>query len=240
MGVAGALRRALHPTLWAGLFTLMTLPALAEDPGTVTTRATARDRLANTVADVALGVDAHARTLAEVQAALGAGSTKLSAYIKTTGAERTRTQAVQVQPELEQNPARGQAPGIVGYAGHVAVEFRIEAERLGPVLTEALKQGATTIDGTTLRPSETELDLARRRLAAEATRIALAEALAVAEAAGRRVGAVRAIVVDGAGQQFVPRPMMARMAAPPAAIATDAGDSEVTSSVTVTQALIEP
>ena len=36
-----------------GLVCLLAAPALADEPGTVTTRATARDRLPTTVADVA-------------------------------------------------------------------------------------------------------------------------------------------------------------------------------------------
>ena len=220
-----------------GLVCVLAGPALADEPGTVTTHATARDRLPNTVADVSLGIDARARTLTEVQAALALGSTKLSAYLKAVAAERTRTQAVQIEPVLDQAPQRGQPPGIVGYAGHIVVEFRFDADKVGPILTESLNQGANTIGGTTMRPREAELDAARQRLAAEATRMALAQARTVADAAGRKVGVIRSITVDGAAMPGGPRLMMARAAAP---VAAEAGDSEITASVTLTQALIEP
>ena len=108
------------------------------------------------------------------------------------------------------------------------------------VLTDALKRGANTIDATSLGPRESEMDAARQRLAASATRIALDKARAVADAAGRRVGAIRSIVLDAPPPSPGPRPMMARVAAAPASFATDAGDSEVTATVTLTQALIEP
>lgn len=216
---------------------LLAGPAFADEAGTVTTHATARDRLPNTVADVSLGVDVRGRTLGEVQAALAVGSTKLSAYLKSVAAERTRTQAVQIEPVLEQNPARGQAAGIVGYAGHIAVEFRFDADKVGPILTESLNQGANTIKGTTMRPREAELDAARQRLAAEATRMALTQARTVAEAAGRRVGSIRSIVVEDAALAGGPRMLLARAAAP---VAAEAGDSEISASVTLSQSLIEP
>ncbi len=221
---------------------LLAAPVHAEEPGTVTTHATARDRLANTVADVTLGVEARGRTLAEVQDALTAGSGKLLPFLAGAGAERTRTDAVQVQPELDLDAPRGQPSRIVGYSGRVSVGFQVAPDKLGAILGGALDHGANTVDGTTLHPREAELDAARRRLATEATRVALEQARAVAEAAGRRLGAARSIAVDPT-PGTTPRYGMMRAAAPMAAaapLATEAGDSEVTASVTVTMALIEP
>ena len=220
---------------------LLAGPACAEEPGTVTTHATARDRLANTVADVALGIEAHGRTLAEVQTGLSAGSGKLVAYLARAGAERTRTETVQVQPEFDRNAPRGQPPGIVGYSGQVTVSFQTTSDKLGTILGGALGNGANTVDATTLHPRAEDVDAARRRLATEATRTALEQASAVAEAAGRRLGTARSISVDPA-PRFASRPAMMRAAAAPIAapIATEAGDSEVSASVTVTMALIEP
>ncbi len=222
---------------------LLPVSARAEEPGTVTTHATARDRLANTFADVLLGVEAHGRTLADVQGALSASSSRLTTFLSGNGAERTRTESVQVQPDLDPNATRGQPPRIVGYSGQVTVAFGIAPDKLGPVLSGALANGANTVDGTTLHPREAELDAARRRLATEATRVALEQASAVAEAAGRRLGAARSITVDPA-PGFAPRPGLMRAAAAPmpagAPISTVGGDSEVTASVTVTMALIEP
>lgn len=211
-------------------------------PGTVTTHATARDRLPNTVADVTLGIEAHARTLPEVQATLGNNSTQLLAYLRTTGAERTRTQGVNVRPDLDPNPARGQPARIVGYSGDMSVAFQIEAGKLGDVLGEALGHGANTVQDTTMHPRQTEMDGKRHELAAAATRQAVEEARVVVEAAGRHLGAFRAVNVDTPTPN-APRSMLVMAAAAPAMakpIATEAGDTEITSTVTVTIALIEP
>ena len=205
---------------------------------TVTTHATARDRLANTVADVQLGVEARGRTLAEVRAMLDAGTTPLKAYLDGAGVEQLRTQAVTIRPELDA-PAPGRVSRITGYSGRVSVVFVVEASKLGVVLAESLAKGANTIDNAALHPRQAEVDASRNRLAAEATRLALEQARAVAEAAGRRAGPVRSIEVDAA--PGFPRPLMARAAVTAApAIATEAGDSEVNATVTMTVTLLEP
>lgn len=241
------MQKSTPPSRTAATLALILLAApafAADDTPTVTTHGTARDRLPNTVADVQLGIETRGRTVAEVQAALATGSAPLIAFLRTTSAERTRTEGVSVDPELDPNPIRGQPPRILGYAGRLSVSFQIEAAKLGPVLTDALGHGANTIQGIAQHPREAEVDAARLRLAAAATRIALDLARAVAEAAGMKPGPPRQITVDGA--QSYPR---ARMAAPamlmaaapaPPQIATESGDSEVTATVTATITLLPP
>jgi uncharacterized protein YggE len=222
-------------------------PALAQapQPGTVSTQATARTQLANTVADVVLRVEARGTNLAEVQQALSTGSASLVAYLKTTAAQQTRTEGVRVDPQLEQNSNRGQPVRIVGYAGQVSVAFQIEAGALGSVLGEALGHGANAVSQTSLHPRQAEIEAARQALAIQATTQALGDAKAVAEAAGRHLGAVRSILVGSA----VPGPVRYAMAAAPAPsmfastaapIATEAGESEVSATVNVVISLIEP
>ncbi len=216
---------------------LAAAPASAQEPPTVTTHGLARDRLPNTVADASIAIEARGRTGAEVQAALAAGSGPLLAWLGTTGAERIRSQGPTLRAELD--PTRTGAARVVGYTGRLGVTFTLEAAKLGPVLTEALNRGANTIEGAALRPREAELDGARNRLAAAATVIALDQARAVAEAAGLRAGPVRALVVDPSQPVF--RPMMARAnTAAAAPIETEAGDTEVTATVTATVALVQP
>ncbi len=216
--------------------------APARPPGTVTTSSTARERLANTVADVAFGIQVHAATVAGVQAALASGSSQLGAYLKSVNAGETRTQDVSVVPELDQRAAAGQPPKVVGYSGHMTLALQVEALALGDVLGGALEHGANQIERTDLHPRIAEMEARHSALAARATRIALDEARAVAAAAGRQVGAVRSLVVES-GQAMGPRPVMLRaMGAPMASapISIEAGDSEVSATVTVTMALIEP
>lgn len=217
-------------------------PAVAPlAPPTITTSATARDRLPNTVADVSVGVDARAPTAAEVQAQLSAASGPLLAALKAARADRVRTQGVSLRPEVEPNPPRGQQGRVVGYAGRLGVVFQVEAERVGALVSEATARGANVIESVSLHPRESEVAAARTRLATEATRTALAEARAVAEATGLKPGLVQSVSVEPAGQPFLrAMPMAVAQAAAPAPMAIEAGDSEVAVSVTVVMTLTVP
>ena len=210
-------------------------PAMAQETATVTAHGAARDRLENTVADVRLGVEAQAPAAPEVQKALTSGLTPLLAYLQGASLARLRTSGLMIQPTPQ--PVPGQPPQSAGFTGRASVSFQVEAGRLGAVLDGALGHGANTVDGLALRPRESEMDAARNRLAAEATRTALAQAKAVAEAAGLRLGPVKSIAIEPG--QGVPRLMMAR-AASAGPMPTEAGDSEVGASVTITAALVPP
>ncbi len=228
--------------LWTGavLACLLAGPGLAqEQPGFVTTHATARARLANTVADVAVGIEAHARALGSVHAMLAQRADGLMTYLRGEKVERLATEQVAVTPETES--VRGGPDRISGYAGQMRVTFRVAADRLDSVLGGALEKGANTLESTSLTPRETEFDAARQQLAADAVRTALAQARAVAEAAGGRLGAIRRIEVDpGPGfARSLARPAPAMRAASAAPIATEAGETAAEATVEVTVTLLE-
>jgi hypothetical protein len=63
-----------------------------------------------------------------------------------------------------------------------------------------LANGASSVDRTDFTPTEDEIAGARRQLSADATRNAMAQADAIAKAAGMRVVSVRDIEVDEAGE----------------------------------------
>ena len=224
---------------------LVSGPVWAQAPaeraqGTITTHATARGRLVNTVADVSIGVEAHAATVAATQAALSSGSAKLMGYLRQQGVERLRTDQLSITPRTFTD--KGKPDRIVGYDGSVQASFRAPAERLDAVVAGALVNGGNNLERTAILPRETEVDAERARLAAEAAKIALSQAEAVAGATGRRLGAIRQIEVDPGQDVMPPPPMMrAAMAMPvaPAPVATAAGDVEVTASVSVTVNLVE-
>lgn len=222
---------------------LLAGPAWADAPGSISTSATARARLSNTVAEVILAVQAQSPELAGVEKTLGAGSERLMTFLRGAGVERLRTQGVSVLPDID--GSKGGANRIVGYSGQVRVTFRMSAERLGAVVAGALQNGANSVESTVLQPSEAALEGSRRELETEAVRQALADAKAVAEAAGRKLGAMQEITIgqEGSGPyRQLPMRMSAAMpvgAAPPP-IATEAGETPVAATVSIKVALIEP
>ena len=201
--------------------------------GKINLEATARKRLPNTAADVVLGIQVEGRNGDAVSSSLAQKSQTLVEYLKKQGVERLRTENVNFQPQVESPP--NQPDKIVGYTGTANVSFRTTADKLGTVLSGSLDNGANTVSQTQFTPSESEIDAARRDLAIDATKTALARADAVAEAAGLRVVKVEAINVAGE-ENVVPLQFAAKVegglrAARP--VQTVSGEQEVSVRVSV-------
>ena len=143
-----------------------------------------------------------------------------------------------MEPQTEAQP-NGRAR-IVGYSGHLSVSFRTTPQQLPVLLAGSLEHGANTIIQTMFVPRESEIDATRQELAVEATKMALAQAEAVAKAANVRVTAIREINVAPEGGVV---PLVRQSAQGPAAtamnrtIATEAGEQELSVRVTVRTAI---
>ena len=152
-------------------------------------------RIPNTVVDVVVGVSASGRDLPEVQRTLAGQSNKLLAYLKGQQVERLITTQVSFAPDT-----RSQKSGpekTVGYDGSARVSFRAKPDRVADLLAGVLANGANTIESTNFTPTEEEIAAARRHLSEDATKTAIAQADAIAKAAGMKVVSIRNISVDG-------------------------------------------
>ena len=199
--------------------------------GKISLESTANKRLPNTVADVVLAIQLTGRTMDSVSSSLAQHSQTLLDFLRQQGVERLRTEQVSYEPETQ--PVKGGPDQIVGYSGYASVSFRTVPEKLGALLTGALENGANTVSQILFSPSESETDAARRDLAIEATKAALARADAIARAVGERV--VRIESIDVAPEQgILPLSFRAAKAEVPAAsIPTVAGEQEVSVRVSV-------
>ena len=206
----------------------------------ISTHATAHRRLPNTVADVSVAIETEGKTVAMVTKVLASKSQDLTSYLKREGADRLTTDQVSV--ETKTHTVKGGPDTIVGYSGRLSVSFRSTPEKVSELIGGALAAGANTLQQVTFSPREEELDAARQQLATAATRTAVAQAEAVAQAAGARITGVREIIVDP--ENATMRPMsdslqssraatFASAAAAPVPIATSAGDQDVSISVEV-------
>ncbi|HEY3988022.1 MAG TPA: SIMPL domain-containing protein [Acidobacteriaceae bacterium] len=210
----------------------LTLPVNA---GIVSTSATAHRRIPNTVADVSVGIQTQGVDAASVSRDLAQRSQTLLDWLRTQGAERLATDQISFQPQTHEEK-NGQQK-IVGYTGSTSVSFRTTPEKVGAILSGVLDHGANTIQQTSYAPKEEEQDSVRKELAQEATRTAVAQAEAVATAAGTHVIGVREVNVEPSGI-IRPMPMMrmqamAGAAAAPPPMATEAGEQDVSVNVSV-------
>jgi hypothetical protein len=198
------------------------------------THATAHTRLPNTIADVSVSIQTDGSTVAGVSKALAEQSQQLLTYLRSQHAERLATEQVSVDPKT--HTPKGGPDQIVGYSGRSNVTFRAPINEVSDLITNALAHGANTLESVNFQPREEEAEAARRALATEATKTAMAQAEAIAKAVGIRVASIHEITVDPNGGYSPIRPMMAmaqRMSVggPLAKIDTEAGEQEV--SITV-------
>jgi uncharacterized protein YggE len=160
----------------------------------IETHATSEIRIPNTVVDVVVGVSASGKDLTEVQRSLADQSNKLLAYLRGQQVERLITASVGFTPDTRSQKS---APGkTVGYDGIARVSFRTKPERIADLLAGVLTNGADAIRSTHFMPTEEEIAVARRKLSEEATKAAIAQANAIAQAAGLRVVSIRNVNVD--------------------------------------------
>jgi uncharacterized protein len=209
----------------------LTLPVNA---GIVSTSATAHRRIANTVADVSVGIQTQGTDAAPVSRDLAQRSQTLLEWLRGQGAERLATDQISFQPQTHEEKSGQQK--IVGYTGSTSVSFRTTPEKVGAILSGVLENGGNTIQQTSYAPKEEEQDKVRKELAQEATRTAVAQGAAVAEAAGTHVIGVREVSVEPSGIMR-PMPMMRMsvnaMAAPAPAMGTEAGEQDISVNVSV-------
>jgi uncharacterized protein len=220
------------PFAYAQQTSELTLPVNA---GIVSTSATTHRRIPNTVADISVGIQTQGADAASVSRDLAQRSQSLLDWLRGQGAERLATDQISFQPQTHEEKSGQQK--IVGYTGSTSVSFRTTPEKVGAILSGVLDHGANTIQQTSYAPKEEEQDKLRKELAQEATRTAVAQGNAVAEAAGTHVIGVREVNVEPSGI-IRPMPMM-RMSMGAAAqsvpMATEAGEQDI--SVTVSAKL---
>jgi hypothetical protein len=209
----------------------LTLPVNA---GLVSTSATAHRRIPNTVADVSVGIQTQGVDAASVSRDLAQRSQTLLEWLRGQGAERLSTDQISFQPQTHEEK-NGQQK-IVGYTGSTTVSFRTTPEKVGAILSGVLDHGANTIQQTSYAPKEEDEDKVRKELAQEATRTAVAQGEAVANAAGTHVIGVREVNVEPSGGIMRPMPMM-RMSMGAATkeipMAGEAGDQDISVTVSV-------
>jgi uncharacterized protein YggE len=222
---------ALSPALARAQANELTLPVSA---GLVSTSATAHRRLPNTVADVSVGIQTQGADAASVSRDLAQRSQTLLTWLRGQGAERLATDQISFQPQTHEEKSGQQK--IVGYTGTTTVSFRTTPAKVGDILSGVLEHGANTIQQTTYAPTEDEQDKVRKELAQEATHTAVAQGEAVAAAANTHVIGVREVNVEPSGI-IRPMPMMRmqsfEMKAAAPAMATEAGDQDISVNVSV-------
>jgi len=153
-------------------------PAFAQDKPLRTLSVTGRgiENVQTTIAQVRLGVEVQGKTAKEVQQTVAQRSAAVVALLKSRNVERLETTGINLNPSYQDNNGK---PQVTGYIGSNIVSFRIATERAGTILDEAVKAGASRIEGVSFVATDQALNTAQQQALREAVQDAQIQARAI-------------------------------------------------------------
>lgn len=172
---------------------------------TLTVSGSGVERIATTMSQIQLGVEIQGKTAQEVQEELARRSSAVVELLRSRNVEKLQTTGIQLNPvySYEDNVQR-----LKGYSGTNTVSFRVANERAGSILDDAVKAGATRIDGVSFTASETAIATAQKQALREATQDAQEQADAVLSVLNLSRKDIVNIQINGATP---PSPMLVRL-----------------------------
>ncbi|AFY65331.1 SIMPL domain-containing protein [Geitlerinema sp. PCC 7407] len=220
--------------LTLGILTLVCMsPAIAQEKllRTLTVTGRGSEMVQTSIAQVRLGVEVQGKSAQEVQAEVARRSSAVVDLLKSRRVDKLETTGISLTPVYNySNDTRT----LEGYAGTNIVSFKVPTEQAGALMDDAVKAGATRIDGVSFEAAEPAMDNARKTALQEATQDAREQADTVLAALGLRSQEIVNIQVD----QAVPPPPMPLAYARDAKLANESmpvmgGEQEVQASVTL-------
>ncbi|MBW4563000.1 MAG: SIMPL domain-containing protein [Mojavia pulchra JT2-VF2] len=191
------------------------------------------ETIPTTLTQVNLGVEIQGKTAQEVQQEAARRSSAVVALLKSRNVEKLRTTGISLNPVYSYT---NNVQRITGYAASNIVSFRIPTDKSGTLLDEAVKAGATQIQGISFVASDEAITAARQQALKEATQEAQQQADAVFSALGFKSKEVVSIEVNNASTPPPPilmRAEAAKVANADASTPVVGGEQEVEASVTL-------
>jgi uncharacterized protein YggE len=159
-------------------------------------------RIPTTLTQVQLGVEIEGKTAAQVQQEVARRTSAVVDFLRSRQVERLQTAGISLQPNYQYSNNQRR---LVGYVGTNTVSFRLQTEQVGALLDEAVKAGATRIDGVSFAATEEAIATAQKEALRQATADAQQQAGAVLGALNFTAKEVVSIQVGGAN---IPQPRM--------------------------------
>lgn len=176
---------------------------------TITVTGRGVESIPATIAQVSLGVEAQGKTAQEVQQEVARRSSAVVELLRSRNVEKLQTTGIRLNPNYSY---QNNVQRLVGYTAVNTVSFRIDTERVGNLLDEAVKAGATRIDGISFVAADSAIAKAQEQALQEATLDAQRQANAVLATLNLKPEEVVNIQVNGAVAP--PPPPIAFRAAP--------------------------
>lgn len=156
-------------------------PALPQERNlrTLTVTGQGKEMVTTTLAQVRLGVEAQGKTANAVQEEVARRSNSVVSLLKNRQVEKLETTGINLQPNYRYDDGK---QTLIGYIGSNIVSFRVATEKAGPIMDEAVKAGASRIDGISFVATDAAIATAQKAALRDATREAQEQAETVLSA----------------------------------------------------------
>ena len=133
---------------------------LASLPRTLSVSGKGQITIPTTLTQVRLGVEIQGKTAQQVQQQVAQRSQSVVELLKSRKVEKLETTGISLNPNYSYKDGK---QNINGYSGTNTVSFRIDTEKSGTLLDEAIKAGATRIDGISFVASDEAIAQAQQQ-----------------------------------------------------------------------------
>lgn len=197
-----------HFGISLAIFSLVNLvpvqPAMTQEEilRSLTVTGQGTEKIPTTLTEVELGVEIRGETAVEVQEEIARRTSAVVDYLRSEEVEQLQTTGIRLQPNYDYSDNQR---NLIGYIGTNTVSFRLETERVGSLLDEAVRTGATRIDRVSFTATETAISVAQKEALRKATVDARAQADAVLETLNFSAEEIISIQVNGAN---APQPVL--------------------------------
>lgn len=217
-----------------GLLVTFANPVLAQEKllRTLTVSGRGVETIPATLAQVRLGVEAQGKTAQQVQQEVAQRSSAVVALLRSRNVEKLQTTGITLNPVYSYN---NNVQRLTGYSATNTVSFRLDSERTGTLLDEAVKAGATRIDEIGFVGSDIAIAAAQKQALREATDDAQQQANAVLSVLKLTPKEVVSIQLNSANPPEPPRPLLRAAASADSAATTPVvgGEQQVEARVTL-------
>ncbi|MEM9539791.1 MAG: SIMPL domain-containing protein [Cyanobacteria bacterium P01_E01_bin.42] len=158
----------------ASLFIPVSAEAQEQLLRTLTVTGTGIEKIPTTITQVNLGVEIQADTAEQAQQEIAKRTEDLVAFLRSRNVEQLQTAGIRLAPRY--SALHEEEFVSVGYIGSNTVSFRVDTERSGDIIDEAIRTGATRINGVSFTAEESAIETAKRQALINATQNAREQA----------------------------------------------------------------
>lgn len=148
-----------------------------------------------TLAQVRLGVEVEGKTANDVQQEVARRSNSVVTFLRSRQVDKLETTGINLSPRYDYTNNR---QTLVGYTGSNNVSFRVPTDKAGSIIDEAVKSGASRIDGVSFVAADDAIAAAQKQALRKATQEAQAQADAVFSALNLTRKEIVNVQVNGA------------------------------------------